>query len=109
MRNSFPEVLHKIIGLGRRVEGNPDIKEIIMKIEEEFKKFGEESRFLIFVKTRSTAEALSERLPPYLRSTYLTGSHISKDEGGKAVKDKSIYPTLIIGCSSIKVKTLRKY
>jgi hypothetical protein len=33
MRNSFPEVLHKIIGLGRRVEGNPDIKEIIMKIE----------------------------------------------------------------------------
>jgi ERCC4-related helicase len=55
MRNSFPEVLHKIIGLGRRVEGNPDIKEIIMKIEEEFRKFGEESRFLIFVKTRSTA------------------------------------------------------
>jgi hypothetical protein len=39
MRNSFTEVLHKIIGLGRRVEGNPDIKEIIMKIEEEFRKF----------------------------------------------------------------------
>jgi ERCC4-related helicase len=96
MRNSFPEVLHTIIGLGRRVEGNPDIKEIIMKIEEEFRKFGEESRFLIFVKTRSTAEALSERLPPYLRSTYLTGSHISKDKGGKAVKDKSILLNVLL-------------
>jgi ERCC4-related helicase len=64
-RNSFPEVLHKIIGLGRRVEGNPDIKEIIMKIEEEFRKFGEESRFLIFVKTRSTAEALSVLMHTY--------------------------------------------
>lgn len=89
-------MLYAIIGLGRGVESNPDIKEIIMKIEEEFKKFGEESRFLIFVKARSTAEALSERLPPYLKSTYLTGSHISKDEGGKIVNNKLIDPILII-------------
>jgi hypothetical protein len=70
-----------------------------VKIEEEFRKFGEESRFLIFVKTRSTAEALSERLPPYLRSTYLTGSHISKDEGGKAelrTRTKNSFCCLIV-------------
>lgn len=68
--------------IGRYIEGNPDIKVVIERIENAYQQLEEESRFIIFVKTRATAIALAERLPGYLRSTYLTGSHKSVEEGG---------------------------
>lgn len=69
--------------IGRNIEGNPDVLAVVERIESEYTELIEESRFIIFVKTRATAKALSERLPDYLRSTYLTGSHKSVEEGGK--------------------------
>ena len=78
----YTEVFAEIREIGRNIETNPDIKAVLGKLESEYQKLGEESRFMIFVKTRATARALAERLPDYLRSTYLTGSHKSKEEGG---------------------------
>lgn len=76
------DVVADIREIGRNIEGNPDILAVVERIESEYKELKEESRFIIFVKTRATAIALSERLPDYLRSTYLTGSHKSVEEGG---------------------------
>lgn len=68
--------------IGRNIEGNPDVKNVIERIENEYQLLKEESRFIIFVKARATAKALAERLPSYLRSTHLTGSHKSVEEAG---------------------------
>ena len=76
------DVYTDIFKLGRDLEGNPDINEIVKAMEQEYDKMKEQSRFLIFVKTRATAKALAERLPDYLKSTHLTGSHASTTEGG---------------------------
>ncbi|VDI63527.1 interferon-induced helicase C domain-containing protein 1, partial [Mytilus galloprovincialis] len=76
------DVVADIREIGRNIEGNPDILAVVERIESEYKELKEESRFIIFVKTRATAIALSERLPDYLRSTYLTGSHKSVEAGG---------------------------
>ncbi|CAG2250142.1 DDX58 [Mytilus edulis] len=57
--------------------------DIVNKLKDsEYQKCKEDSRFLIFVKTRATARALVDVLPDYLRSTYLTGSHKCIDEDG---------------------------
>ncbi|VDI64067.1 interferon-induced helicase C domain-containing protein 1 [Mytilus galloprovincialis] len=77
------DVFAEIREIGRYIEGNPDIKVVIERIENAYQQLEEESRFIIFVKTRATAIALAERLPGYLRSTYLTGSHKSVEEGGR--------------------------
>ena len=71
-----------LLKLGRNVEKNPDVYEIIKKLEEEYEKRKEESRFLIFVKTRASAKALAKRLPANFKCTYLTGSQKSKDNAG---------------------------
>ena len=49
----FSEVSASLLKLGRDVEKNPDVYEIIKKLEEEYEKRKEESRFLIFVKNKS--------------------------------------------------------
>ncbi|CAG2251243.1 DDX58 [Mytilus edulis] len=77
------DVFAEIREIGRYIEGNPDIKAVIERIENAYQQLEEDSRFIIFVKTRATAIALAERLPGYLRSTYLTGSHKSVEEGGR--------------------------
>lgn len=71
-----------IYALGRRIEGNPDIEKIVEVLEDEYQKHGDDSRFLIFVKTRTTAKALAEKLPEEFKSRHLTGSQVSKEEGG---------------------------
>ncbi|XP_052069151.1 interferon-induced helicase C domain-containing protein 1-like [Mytilus californianus] len=76
------DVFAEIREIGRNIEGNPDVKNVIERIENEYQLLKEDSRFIIFVKTRATAKALAERLPSYLRSTHLTGSHKSVEEGG---------------------------
>ncbi|CAC5397214.1 DDX58 [Mytilus coruscus] len=78
------DVIADIREIGRNIEGNPDIQTVIGRIESEHQQLEEDSRFIIFVKTRATAKALAERLPDYLRSTYLTGSHKSAEEGGRS-------------------------
>lgn len=67
---------------GRYIKSNPDVKVVIERIENAYQQLKEDSRFIIFVKTRATAIALAERLPDYLRSTYLTGSNESVKERG---------------------------
>lgn len=79
------EVFVDIREIGRNIEGNPDVKNVIDLLESEYIKRKEESRFLIFVKTRATAIALKDILPGYLRSTYLTGSHKCITQGGKSL------------------------
>ncbi|XP_063446937.1 antiviral innate immune response receptor RIG-I-like [Mytilus trossulus] len=66
----------------RDIERNPDVNMVIDLIKKEYQLLKEDSRFIIFVKTGATAKALAERLPGYLRSTYLTGSHRLVEEGG---------------------------
>ncbi|CAG2251237.1 IFIH1 [Mytilus edulis] len=56
------DVVADIREIGRNIEGNPDILAVVERIESEYKELKEESRFIIFVKTRATAIALSERL-----------------------------------------------
>ncbi|CAG2223445.1 DDX58 [Mytilus edulis] len=87
--NEETEIVSKLRGvfaelreIGRNIEGNPDVKNVIERIENEYQLLKEESRFIIFVKARATAKALAERLPSYLRSTHLTGSHKSVEEAG---------------------------
>lgn len=75
------EVVDKIYELGR-IEGNPDVEEIIKVLNNEYQKQEDKSRFLIFVKTRMTAKALAEKLPEEFNSRHLTGSQVSKEEGG---------------------------
>ncbi|CAC5377971.1 IFIH1 [Mytilus coruscus] len=82
------EVLNKIYELGRRIEGNPDVEKIIEVLKDEYQKQGEESRFLIFVKTRTTAKALAEKLPEEFNSRHLTGSQVSKEEGGLSKEEQ---------------------
>ena len=67
------DVYIRLIELEKIVESNPDVDEIIKTLEQEFEKQKEDSRFLIFVKARATAKALANRLPLYLKSSYLTG------------------------------------
>ncbi|XP_063444871.1 antiviral innate immune response receptor RIG-I-like [Mytilus trossulus] len=76
------DVFAELREIGRNIEGNPDVKNVIERIENEYQLLKEESRFIIFVKARATAKALAERLPSYLRSTHLTGSHKSVEEAG---------------------------
>ena len=64
------------------VEDNPDITAIKKTLQEEYEKQKEDSRFLIFVKTRITAKLLAEHLPDYLNCCHLTGSQVTKEKGG---------------------------
>ncbi|XP_071130636.1 antiviral innate immune response receptor RIG-I-like [Mytilus edulis] len=80
--NKLKEVFVDIREIGRKLEKNPDVKAVIELLDSEYQKCKEDSRFLIFVKTRATARALVDELPDYLRSTYLTGSHKCIDEDG---------------------------
>lgn len=73
--------------IGGNIGGNPDIKNVIKCIENDYQIYKEDSRFIIFVKTRTTAKALAERLPGYLRSTHLTGYRKSVQEGGNHLFD----------------------
>ncbi|XP_052070238.1 antiviral innate immune response receptor RIG-I-like [Mytilus californianus] len=82
MFQTLRDVFVDIREIGRNIERNPDVKEVIELLESEYRKRKEESRFLIFVKTRATAIALKDILPGYLRSTYLTGSHKCITQGG---------------------------
>lgn len=76
------EVFVDIREIGRKLEKNPDVKALIELLDREYQKCTEDSRFLIFVKTRATARALVDVLPDYLRSAYLTGSHKCIAEDG---------------------------
>ncbi|CAC5394241.1 DDX58 [Mytilus coruscus] len=80
--NKLKEVFVDIREIGRKIEKNPDVKAVIELLDREYQKCKEDSRFLIFVKTRATARALTDVLPDYLRSTYLTGSHKCIAEDG---------------------------
>ncbi|CAC5409073.1 DDX58 [Mytilus coruscus] len=80
--NKLKEVFVDIREIGRKIEKNPDVKAVIELLDREYQKWKEDSRFLIFVKTRATAKALINVLPDYLRSTYLTGSHKCIAEDG---------------------------
>ncbi|XP_052070218.1 antiviral innate immune response receptor RIG-I-like isoform X5 [Mytilus californianus] len=80
--NKLKEVFVDIREIGRKIEKNPDVKAVIELLDREYQKCKEDSRFLIFVKTRATARALIDVLPDYLRSTYLTGSHKCIAEDG---------------------------
>jgi Lhr-like helicase len=68
------DVYTDIFKLGRDLEGNPDINEIVKAMEQEYDKMKEQSRFLIFVKTRATAKALAERLPKCLCIHLINGN-----------------------------------
>ncbi|XP_063405227.1 ATP-dependent RNA helicase DHX58-like isoform X2 [Mytilus trossulus] len=67
-----------------QVECNPDVQEIIHRLEREYEKQGDNSRFFIFVKTRATARALAKRLEhlKYLNCKYFTGSQVGLEDGG---------------------------
>ncbi|XP_076079276.1 interferon-induced helicase C domain-containing protein 1-like [Mytilus galloprovincialis] len=82
------EVFTKVYALGRRIEGNPDVEKIIEVLKKEYQKQEEDSRFLIFVKTRTTAKSLVEKLPVELNSRHLTGSQVSKEEGGLSKEEQ---------------------
>ncbi|CAC5409074.1 DDX58 [Mytilus coruscus] len=80
--NKLKEVFVDIREIGRKIEKNPDVKTVIELLDREYQKCKDDSRFLIFVKTRATARALTDVLPDYLKSTYLTGSHKCIAEDG---------------------------
>ncbi|CAG2233525.1 IFIH1 [Mytilus edulis] len=48
----------------------------------------EDSRFLVFVKTRASAKALAKRLPHCLKATHLTGGTKSKDKAGLHIDEQ---------------------
>lgn len=72
----------EIRNIDRNIEAETDIQAIIQIVESEFQRFREDSRFIIGVKTRATANILSKKLPAYLRCTNLTGLYRSAEEGG---------------------------
>ncbi|XP_063403919.1 interferon-induced helicase C domain-containing protein 1-like [Mytilus trossulus] len=82
------EVWIKIKELGKRIEGNPDVDKIIEVLKDKYQKQGDKSRFIIFVKTRMTAKALAEKLPDEFKSRHLTGSQVSKEEGGLSKEEQ---------------------
>ncbi|CAG2188946.1 unnamed protein product [Mytilus edulis] len=59
--NTSTEIRHS-------VESNPDVNEIIKTLLQEYEILNEDSRFLVFVKTRASAKALAKRLPHCLKS-----------------------------------------
>jgi len=82
------DVYIRLTELEKTVESNPDVDEIIKTLEQEFEKQKEDSRFLIFVKARATAKALANRLPLYLKSSYLTGRSTKETCGIYVLIDK---------------------
>ncbi|CAC5414135.1 DDX58 [Mytilus coruscus] len=64
------------------VESNPDVNEIIRTLVQEYEILKEDSRFIVFVKTRASAKALAKRLPECLKATHLTGGTKAKDKAG---------------------------
>ncbi|VDI82498.1 Hypothetical predicted protein [Mytilus galloprovincialis] len=68
----------------QQVDENPNVTTIINILEEEYKKEGDSSRFLIFVRTRVTAKALAKRLQhlKHLNCQYFTGSQVGLEDGG---------------------------
>ena len=82
------DVYMRLIELEKIVESNPDVDEIIKTLEQEFEKQKEDSRFLIFVKARATAKALANRLPLYLKSSFLTGRSTKEKCGIYVLIDK---------------------
>ncbi|XP_052088244.1 ATP-dependent RNA helicase DHX58-like [Mytilus californianus] len=66
------------------VEENPDVQKIIHLLQTEYEKQGDNSRFLIFVKTRATAMLLAKRLENMknLNCQYFTGSQVGLEDGG---------------------------
>lgn len=71
----------------QQVDENPNVTTIINILEEEYKKEGDSSRFLIFVRTRVTAKALAKRLQhlKHLNCQYFTGSQVGLEDGGEYV------------------------
>lgn len=76
------DVVAEIRESSRTIEGKTDIQIIIENIESNYQRLEKCSRFVVLVKTRAAATALTMRLPGYLRSTYLTGLQESLEEGG---------------------------
>ena len=81
----FSEEYLRLKELDNIVESNPDVIEIINTLEQEFQRQQDDSRFIIFVKRRTTAKALAKRLPQYLNSIFLTGKR-SKDTCGMYIR-----------------------
>lgn len=79
------DVTSLLMELRNEVEGNPDVNEIISALLKEYEILKENSRFLVFVKTRASAKALAKRLPECLKATHLTGGTKSKDKAGKVI------------------------
>ncbi|CAG2185776.1 unnamed protein product [Mytilus edulis] len=79
------DVTSLLMELRNEVEGNPDVNEIISALLKEYEILKEDSRFLVFVKTRASAKALAKRLPECLQATHLTGGTKSKDKAGKVI------------------------
>lgn len=67
------------------VENNPDVNEIIRTLVHEYEILKEDSRFIVFVKTRASAKALAKRLPECLKATHLTGRTKAKDKAGNKI------------------------
>ncbi|CAC5357968.1 unnamed protein product [Mytilus coruscus] len=77
---ALKDVTTRLREIRHGVEGNPDVNEIIKTLLQEYELLNEDSRFLVFVKTRASAKALAKRLPQCLKATHLTGGTKSKDK-----------------------------
>lgn len=66
------------------IEKNPNVLNIIDKLENMYRIHGENSRCFIFVKKRATAKAFAERLRDleHLNCQHFTGSQVAAEYGG---------------------------
>ncbi|XP_052071608.1 antiviral innate immune response receptor RIG-I-like isoform X2 [Mytilus californianus] len=85
---ALKDVTTRLREIRHDVESNPDVNEIIKTLLQEYELLNEDSRFLVFVKTRASAKALAKRLPECLKATHLTGGTKSKDKAGLHIDEQ---------------------
>ncbi|XP_071130630.1 ATP-dependent RNA helicase DHX58-like [Mytilus edulis] len=86
--DALKDVTSVLREMRHEVENNPDVNEIIRTLVHEYEILKEDSRFIVFVKTRASAKALAKKLPECLKATHLTGRTKAKDKAGLHIEQQ---------------------